>query len=321
MQELRSKFASTDSIEVKPRLRIGIVAETQTDLDRLKQVMHTTNYDLVYAEFVRSTLNLSSKPEVWLLCVGQASDEMEEVVESLALKDLPIVIDDTSDGEQNKNAAYYISKIDKAHALNLMHSNRDAVAQNVWVLAASAGGPEAVIQFLSALEEMQIDQSNTAFIYAQHIDDLALDNLIQALQRNTHYKVQRSQTGAVISAGQIYVLSPDSEIDISEGKSLNVTGVPWKGDYAPSISQVIAKVGRIYKQCSGAIIFSGMGDDGANAVRLMKAKGGDVYIQSFETCAIDSMPRETYATGCVDFIGSPKELATQFVTTIQANAC
>ena len=117
--------------------------------------------------------------------------------------------------------------------------------------------------------------------------------------------------GLVIEPGVVYLVSPDREFEIQAGRQIVETGCSWKGPYKPSIDQVVSKVARVFGVRSAAIIFSGMADDGAAAVRFIHAAGGTIMTQQESTCAVDSMPNSALATGCVDFSGSAVELARQ----------
>ena len=79
------------------------------------------------------------------------------------------------------------------------------------------------------------------------------------------------------------------------------------------IDQVMIKVAHIYGENSGAIIFSGMGNDGTKGSQYMKHSGGQVWAQSPDSCMIDSMPTSALKTGCITVQGTPKELAKKFV--------
>lgn len=318
MPERELKLPPSASSDAEAPLRVGLVAESETELLQLKQLMYASSYHIAFTATAASEPELAPDVDVWVLRVTQASAEMDDIVASLVLEDVPVVIDDASEAQEGRSTEYYTSKVESAYVMHSMQSKHDVYARDVWVLAASAGGPEAVIAFLSKFASIGgNEKAKLAFVYAQHIDEVGLDNLIRAIQRNTDYQVQRCQSGQLISAGHIYVLSPTAEVDISDSRCFRVTGDIWKGDYAPSISQTIAKVARVYKNRSGALIFSGMGDDGANAVKLMKAMGGEIFTQSSSSCAVDSMPSEAEATGCVDFSGSPDELATKLLTRMQ----
>ncbi|MCW9018033.1 MAG: chemotaxis protein CheB, partial [Kangiellaceae bacterium] len=87
----------------------------------------------------------------------------------------------------------------------------------------------------------------------------------------------------------------------------------WSGPYSPCIDDVIESVSQAYGDIAGAIIFSGMGQDGLNGARKMREKGGQVWAQSVDTCANASMPQAIIEGGQADFIGSPEELAQKLV--------
>ena len=90
---------------------------------------------------------------------------------------------------------------------------------------------------------------------------------------------------------------------------------PWHPPYAPCIDQVLYEVALAYGHRAGAIIFTGMGEDGAHGAKFLYDKGGLLWSQQPETCACDSMPRSVMQFACVS--GSPEELARTFVMQFQ----
>jgi two-component system CheB/CheR fusion protein len=61
------------------------------------------------------------------------------------------------------------------------------------------------------------------------------------------------------------------------------------------------------------VILSGTGSDGVDGVQAIKAAGGTVLIQDPETAKQDGMPRAAMASGKVDLVLTPKELAGELV--------
>ncbi|MEC8429076.1 MAG: chemotaxis protein CheB, partial [Pseudomonadota bacterium] len=72
-------------------------------------------------------------------------------------------------------------------------------------------------------------------------------------------------------------------------------------------------------QC-GAIVFTGMADDGTAGARLIHQNGGQVWVQSPSSCTISSMPDEALNTGVVSVIASPEGLAARLVEFMQNEA-
>lgn len=60
-----------------------------------------------------------------------------------------------------------------------------------------------------------------------------------------------------------------------------------------------------------AVILSGTGSDGTLGVKAVKAKGGITFAQEPGAAAYDGMPLSAIASGCVDFVRLPDEIAQE----------
>ena len=58
-------------------------------------------------------------------------------------------------------------------------------------------------------------------------------------------------------------------------------------------------------------MLSGSGSDGSHGIVAVKTAGGVVFAESADTAAFDGMPTSAAATGVVDFVGAPHELAAR----------
>lgn len=186
-------------------------------------------------------------------------------------------------------------------------------ARRVWVLGASAGGPAAVKAFLDMLPR----EVPAAFVLAQHIDPKMLEALAISLVRHNGFKVRIGRSGDPLRHGEVIVAPCEGEIAFDEEARVVVTGRPWEGPYAPSIDQVMNNVSQRFGPDAGVILFSGMGNDGSIAGPQVVARGGVVWAQTAETCAVSSQPDSARDTGCVSYSGSPENLALQLVEWVR----
>jgi len=183
----------------------------------------------------------------------------------------------------------------------------------IWVLGASLGGPAAVKIFLDCLPK----GFPVAFVYAQHINEHFQGVLAQVLGRHSHFKLQLGQDRSALQHGCVLVAPVEYEIGFSVDGRIVSQQRAWDGPYTPSIDQVVRNVARCFGTVSGAIIFSGMGNDGAIGCPDMLEKGGIVWAQSPESCDASSMPESVIATGCTSFVGTPQQLAEQLVEHVR----
>ena len=188
-----------------------------------------------------------------------------------------------------------------------------SVAEDVWILGASLGGPAAVKIFLDNLPP----GLPVGFIYAQHIDGNFTEVLTRVLGRHAHYQLKRAEEDYQVRNGDVVLLPVEREWRFNEAGALTEASTPWPGPYGPSIDQVLLNVADHYGPRCHAILFSGMGNDGAIAAPLLKAYGSRIWVQESTSCGNSSMPDSVAATGCSTFSGTPQQLARELVKTIE----
>jgi len=191
----------------------------------------------------------------------------------------------------------------------------DSLAEEVWVLGASLGGPAAVKLFLDHLPP----GLPVGFIYAQHIDDSFTGVLARVLGRHAHYHLKPAHEGCQVGNGDVVMMPVEQEWSLDSQGQWMQTGRPWPGPYGPSIDRVMLNVADHYGKHCHAILFSGMGNDGAIAAPMLRAYGSRIWVQNSASCGNSSMPDSVAATGCVSFAGTPEQLATELVKTIENN--
>lgn len=189
----------------------------------------------------------------------------------------------------------------------------DSVAEDVWVLCASLGGPAAVKAFLDCLPP----GLPVGFIYAQHIDDHFAEVLTRVLGRHAHYKLQHAEENYRVKNGDVVLMPVEREWKFDSTGVLTEQSSPWPGPYGPSIDQVLLNTADHYGARCHAILFSGMGNDGVIAAPLLKAYGSRIWVQESTSCGNSSMPDSIAATGCASFCGTPEQLAGELINTIE----
>jgi chemotaxis response regulator CheB len=178
-------------------------------------------------------------------------------------------------------------------------------AINIWVLGASLGGPQAVRQFLAAIEA----DLPVAFILAQHIGANHISLLAEQLDRITPFKVTTGRSGHLLKHHEVVLAPADKSLSITEDGYVSLSPAPENAIYSPSIDQVMTAVAQRYRNMAGTIIFSGMGDDGARGCVDIAEQGGVVWAQDVASCVISSMPDQARKTNAVTYSADPHALA------------
>lgn len=300
-------------------LRLGIWVDTALKQQYLGNTVVQAGHSIGYAYVLGADTglpDLSQPVDAWLVDMGEPDSahdpHLREVMacldQLLEQSQQPVIVND--DGELNPGSSAQrdwvrrmLQRLERLQGdINVQEGG---AASEVWVLGASTGGPAAVKDFLRSLPA----GLNIAFIYVQHIDANQAEPLIKMMTTAGHYPARIAQQGSVLASNTLTLVTADRSVDIHANGTLVVNKSPWGGCYAPSIDQVAANVARVYRQRCGIIIFSGMGDDGAASCRLIKQQGGKVWVQNPAQCTISSMPDCALATGAVNLVGSPQDLA------------
>lgn len=298
-------------------LAVGLLAETKSQLLDLHRLLSALPHSLVASQvYTGALLDQLPQADVWLVQLDMDDPAAQALLDAMDDANIPVIVADEDEVPTDMTDPSQWPEVRRQERVRRLRAKLEQFvdpqpqkakrASAVWVLAASTGGPEAVGLFLDALVN---PPEQLALIYAQHISPGGHKSLVQMLRRRTGLKVCGTHQNQAIEAGCLYVVSPNQALDIVTPGRITPKQQPWSGRFTPSINQVIAKVARVYGANGGAVMFTGMGEDGAKGCQLLHHLGGQVWIQTPASSAIDSMPRSVERLGCTRFAGNPKELA------------
>ena len=179
-------------------------------------------------------------------------------------------------------------------------------AKKIVGIGASAGGLEA---FTELLRSLPLD-ADVAYVLVQHLDPSHRSLLTELLAKTTALRVREITDKTPVEANQIYVIPPNCDLKLARG-ILKLSPRGKTGGPARSIDNFLSSLAADQKSNAIAVILSGAGSDGAIGLKAVKTAGGITFAQDDRTAKYDSMPRAAVATGCVDFVLPPPEIAKE----------
>lgn len=305
-------------------LRLGLVVDTAAQQNVLRQLVgesgHKVAVSLLAGNFAADMSRQKiSEVDAWLVILPLESPSWPAIDDWLEQLPLPVIIDDGGDSQPGSSAydAWRRRVLKKLQQLNgsiNLEQHPAGVAKTFWVLAASTGGPEAVREFFQALPA----NLDVGFVYVQHIDSGYEQSLVDMINRYCHYQAYCVADGDVLYAGSTAVVAGSRWVDFLSNGTVTVRSEPWPGIYSPAIDQVLANMARCFGSRCNAIVFTGMGEDGAAGARLIHQQGGQVWAQQPASCTVASMPESVIGTDVVSITGTPTELASQLTQFMQS---
>src|SRR5579872_198476 len=176
-------------------------------------------------------------------------------------------------------------------------------------VGASAGGLEAFTALLKALPQ----NSGMGFVFVLHQDPKYASNLAQILARSTKMPVDVIRSGMNVQRNKVYVAPADAEVTIDRG----VLHLHERSKGPPvGIDRFLRSLADDQGTRAISVVLSGSASDGAMGTRSVKAEEGITFAQD-ESAKMDSMPRSAIASGCVDFVMGPDDIAKELVRISQ----
>jgi two-component system chemotaxis response regulator CheB len=173
-----------------------------------------------------------------------------------------------------------------------------AMAQRfpVVVLAASTGGPAALMSFLPQLPE----KFPGAVLLIQHMPASFTSQFSRQLAETCAMRVKEAEAGELMRAGTVYVCPGAHHLRVSPSGRLHLDDGPRVNGHRPSADLTLESVADYAGSMGIAVVLTGMGNDGTKGVQALKAAGGHVIAQDESTSVIFGMPSEAIRSGAVD---------------------
>ncbi len=194
-------------------------------------------------------------------------------------------------------------KIKSTRTLKEKSSQSDNGLFPIVGIGASAGGLEAIEQFLANVPE----NSGMAYIVVQHLDPTHKGMLPELLQRISKMQVSQVKDRTVVRPNCIYVIPPNKTMSIQKGVLHLHKPAEARGQRLP-IDFFLYSLAEDRKELAIGLILSGMGSDGSLGVRSIKEKNGIAMVQEPGSAKFDSMPRNAIDSVPVDIVAPPNEL-------------
>ncbi len=171
-------------------------------------------------------------------------------------------------------------------------------------IAASAGGLEA---FTALIRHLPTD-TGMAFVLIQHLSPDHESLLSEILGRATAMPVQQVTDRMTVEPNEIYVIPPGTQMTLEDGLLHLAPRQKTNGTHHPG-DAFFESLALDRGTKAIAVVLSGTDGDGSHGLKAVKVAGGVTFAQCESTAKFDSMPNTAVATGNVDFVLPPEQIA------------
>ncbi|MBW8331536.1 MAG: chemotaxis protein CheB [Prolixibacteraceae bacterium] len=172
-------------------------------------------------------------------------------------------------------------------------------------VGGSAGGLDAYTRLLKNLPS----DMGVAIVIVNHLRQVATF-LHEILPRYTDMPVELITEKLDILPNHVFIIPEKRDLHVLNGEfSLKPISKPW--GWPDVITVFMRSLTENWDGKLVAVIVSGFDGDGADALCGIKEVGGITIAQKPETAAQPDMPESAIASGCIDFILSPEDIAKE----------
>ncbi|MEA5582386.1 chemotaxis protein CheB [Nodularia harveyana UHCC-0300] len=179
-------------------------------------------------------------------------------------------------------------------------------------MGASAGGLEA---FRELLSHLPID-TGMAFVIIQHLSPNQKSLLTEILSRTTQMPVVEVEDGIVVEPNHVYVIPPNRMMNISQG-ILQLSPREKTHGFSMTVDTFFISLAEERGNKAIGVVLSGGDSDGTRGLESIKAAGGITFAQCEASAKVNSMPNTAVASGYVDFILTPQQIAAELANISQ----
>jgi two-component system chemotaxis response regulator CheB len=177
-----------------------------------------------------------------------------------------------------------------------------AAGDGLVLVGTSTGGPPALEALLAPLAA----DFSWPILVAQHMPAGFTGPMAKRLDGICELNVVEASRPMLIRAGHVYIGRGDADIVVSKRPAgLVVMAVPAKVDYPwhPSTDRLVrSAMEHIPVSQIIGILMTGMGNDGAEAMTELRARGGRTIAEAEETAIVWGMPGELVRAGGADWV-------------------
>jgi two-component system chemotaxis response regulator CheB len=181
-------------------------------------------------------------------------------------------------------------------------------ASRVVVIAASTGGPRVLAEIIPHLPE----SLGAAVLVVQHMPPEFTRTLAHRLDLMSTLPVAEAVDGESLQQNQVYVAPGGYHMTVRGmpgAATVHLDTSPPVWGVRPAADPLFAAASAIFGDSAIGVVLTGMGRDGADGLRRVRANGGKGVVQDRETSIVFGMPQAALQLAGADHVAPGREIA------------
>ena len=186
-------------------------------------------------------------------------------------------------------------------------AGRLASTEKLILIGASTGGTEAIRELLIGMPP-----DSPGILITQHMPAGFTRSFAERLNKCCHLAVKEAEDGERVLPGHAYIAPGSHHLLLRKSGANYITALsdgPPVNRHRPSVEVLFKSGAEVAGPNIVGVMLTGMGKDGAQAMREMRDAGSWNLVQDEASCVVFGMPREAIAAGAASEVASLKDIS------------
>ena len=184
------------------------------------------------------------------------------------------------------------------------------------VIGTSTGGPQALQAVVTRLP----GNLPCGVVIVQHMPAGFTKSLADRLNSISEIAVKEAEHDEIIKPGQVYIAPGDYHLRIAPAgggeRKIVLSQEPRVGNLRPTVNYMFDSAAQFGRDLV-SVIMTGMGADGCEGMKKIKATGGYSIAQDESSCVVYGMPKAVVDAGLADEIRPLNKIAEAIVEAVR----
>lgn len=183
------------------------------------------------------------------------------------------------------------------------------------VIGTSTGGPQALQSVITSLPK----NLPCGVVVVQHMPAGFTKSLADRLDSISEIAVKEAEQDEIIKPGQVYIAPGDYHLRIAPAggeRKIVLSQEARVGNLRPTVNYMFDSAAQFGKDLV-SVIMTGMGSDGCEGMKKIKATGGYSIAQDENSCVVYGMPKAVVDAGLADEICPLNKIAEAIVEAVR----
>ena len=201
-------------------------------------------------------------------------------------------------------------------AKKVVPSNGGTGNKKLVAIGTSTGGPQALQSVITRLP----GNLPCGVVIVQHMPAGFTKSLAERLDSISEISVKEAENDEIIKAGQVYIAPGNYHLRVAPvaggGRKIVLSQEPPVGNHRPAVNVMFDSVAQFGTDLV-SVIMTGMGCDGCEGMKKIKANGGYSIAQDEPSCVVYGMPKAVVDAGLADEIQPLTKIAEAIVEAVR----